>query len=80
LHRHTNGGGAALFRLEAGAAIPEHDHVAGEHVYIITGSLRFGRLFLAEGDALWVDPGEHHDVEALTDSVFLAVSPPKRPG
>jgi hypothetical protein len=34
-------------------------------VYIITGSLRFGRLFLAAGDALWVDPGEHQDVEQI---------------
>jgi quercetin dioxygenase-like cupin family protein len=80
LHRHANGGGAALFRLEAGATIPEHGHVAGEHVYVITGRLRFGQLSLAGGDALWVEPGEHHDVEALTEAVFLAVSPPKRRG
>jgi quercetin dioxygenase-like cupin family protein len=78
LHRHEQGGGAALFKMSAGATLPEHDHFSGEHVYVLTGDVQFGSLRLEAGDALWVEPGERHDVRALTDATFLAVSPPKR--
>lgn len=78
LHRHVEGGGAALFRLKAGATMREHDHVAGEHSYVIEGVVDFGSERLEAGDALWVEVGERHEVTAVTDAIFLAVSPPKR--
>jgi quercetin dioxygenase-like cupin family protein len=78
LHRHEQGGGAALFKMSAGATLPEHDHVAGEHIYVLAGDLKIGSLSLETGDALWIEPGERHDVRALNDASFIAVSPPKR--
>jgi quercetin dioxygenase-like cupin family protein len=77
LHRHEHGGGAALFRIDAGGVMPEHDHIVGEHVYVVAGSVQFADIVLEAGDAMWVEPGERHEVRALTDAVFLAVSPPK---
>ena len=45
---------------------------------MLAGDVQFGSIHLEAGDALWVEPGERHDVRALTDATFLAVSPPKR--
>lgn len=79
LHRHEDGGGAAIFRMRAGATIPTHDHVLGEHTYVIEGELEFGATRMRAGDALWTEPGEAHVVRAVTDAMFLGVAPPKRP-
>jgi quercetin dioxygenase-like cupin family protein len=78
LHRHDDGGGAALFRMQAGAQVPLHDHSVGEHTYVIEGDLEFGAHRLRAGDALWTEPGESHTVRAITDALFLGVAPPKR--
>lgn len=77
LHRHDDGGGAALFRMQAGAEIPLHDHAVGEHTYVIEGELDFGTTRLRAGDALWTEPGERHTVRASSDALFLGVAPPK---
>jgi quercetin dioxygenase-like cupin family protein len=77
LHRHADGGGAALFRMQAGAEIPLHDHVLGEHTYVIEGELEFGTTRVSAGDILWTEPGETHVVRALSDALFLGVAPPQ---
>jgi quercetin dioxygenase-like cupin family protein len=76
LHRHPSGGGAALFRMVAGAIIPEHDHPRGEHTYVIAGELEMGEHRVGAGDALWTAPGERHRVRAITDAMFMGVAPP----
>ncbi len=78
LHRHAEGGGAAMFRMRAGATIPLHDHVRGEHTYVIEGELQLGQLRVSAGDALWTEPGETHVVVAITDAIFIGIAPPKR--
>lgn len=78
LHRHAEGGGAAMFRMRAGATIPLHDHVRGEHTYVIEGELQMGQLRVSAGDALWTEPGETHVVVAITDAIFIGIAPPKR--
>lgn len=77
LHRHEPGGGAALFRLQPGARIPMHDHPRGEHTYVIEGTLEFGDVRVSAGDALWTEPGESHEVRAITHAMFVGVSPPR---
>lgn len=77
LHRYPTGRGAALFRLSAGATIPEHDHPTGEHGYVISGSGLFGGRSLSAGDAFWMNPGESHDVRATSDLAFFATSLPR---
>lgn len=78
LHRHAEGSGAAMFRMRAGATIPLHDHVRGEHTYVIEGELQMGQLRVSAGDALWTEPGETHVVVAITDAIFIGIAPPKR--
>jgi quercetin dioxygenase-like cupin family protein len=77
LHRYAAGGGAALFRLEAGATLPEHDHPTGEHGYVIQGSGMFGDRLLKEGDAFWIEVGERHEVRAISELAFFATSLPR---
>lgn len=54
LHRYPIGGGAALFRLNAGTNLPVHDHPTGEHGYLIAGTGIFGDQTLSTGDAFWL--------------------------
>lgn len=77
LYRYPTGGGAALFRLDAGANIPVHDHPTGEHGYLITGTGLFADRTLSAGDAFWMDCGESHDIHAITELVFFATSLPR---
>ena len=76
LHRYSTGGGAALFRMEAGSALLEHDHPTGEHGYVIRGAGYFGDRLLSEGDAFWMHPGDRHAVRAKTELLFFATSLP----
>jgi quercetin dioxygenase-like cupin family protein len=78
LHRYDTGGGAAIFQLEPGATLPEHDHPTGEHGYVIEGSGIFGERSLSAGDAFWMDVNERHQIRAVTRLVFFAASLPKR--
>jgi len=77
LHRYATGGGAALFRLEPGATLPEHNHPTGEHGYVIEGSGMFGTYSLSFGDAFWMEVDEKHEIRALTRLVFFATSLPR---
>lgn len=77
-HRYpNNGGGAAVFRMKAGSTMAKHDHPTGEHGYIVSGMGEFGGKRLEAGDMFWMNPGETHDVIAITDLVFFAVSLPR---
>jgi quercetin dioxygenase-like cupin family protein len=77
LHRYPTGGGAALFRLEPGATLPNHNHPTGEHGYVIEGTGLFGGHSLSAGDALWMERNEEHEIRATTRLVFFATSLPK---
>ena len=64
--------------LEPGAALPEHEHIGHEELYMLTGDLRTGDRILGPGDSLRADPGSYHD--ALTSekgcTAILVVSRP----
>ena len=77
LHRYARGGGAALFELEAGAILPEHDHPTGEHGYVIEGAGIFGDRALSAGDAFWMQEGDTHAIRATSKLVFFATSLPR---
>ncbi len=76
LHRYAAGGGAALFKLEAGALLPFHNHSTGEHALVLEGTGMFGDQMLAVGDALWMERNEGHEVRAITALLFFATSLP----
>lgn len=64
-----------LLRFEPGARYPEHRHPAGEEVYVLAGTVRFGSIHLEAGDYLFTPPGENHDVSSDTGCELLFLVP-----
>lgn len=49
-----------LFRMAAGATLPDHRHIGEEECYVLDGAIRFGDVVLASGDYVRVRPGALH--------------------
>ncbi|MCY1443680.1 ChrR Cupin-like domain protein [compost metagenome] len=68
---NENGDGSDFIEFKAGAVFPRHDHEGPEEILVLSGRIRFGDLVLSAGDYMRIGPDEHHDAEALEDSVFF---------
>ena len=64
-----------LLKFEPGASYPNHNHPAGEEVFILEGEVRFGSNQLTPGDYLYTPPGEKNSVFSRTGCVMLFVVP-----
>lgn len=71
---NESGGRSSVVRLAAGARFPRHRHEGTEEVLVLSGRVVLGEVELAEGDYLFTEPGEEHDVRALTDAVIFVSS------
>ncbi len=60
-----------MIKFDAGASYPNHNHPAGEEVFVLEGSVRFGGLDLSAGDFLYTPPGGTHAVHSKTGCVML---------
>ena len=72
------------FRMEKGATIPLHHHLAAQNGYVISGRVRFfkanGESFVAAGGTGYLfDSDEPHGSEALDDSELVECFNPMRP-
>lgn len=75
LFRNNDAGGrSSVVRLAAGSRFPRHAHHGTEEVVVLSGRVAIGGVELAEGDYLFTEPGEEHDVAALTDSLIFVSS------
>ena len=75
LFRNNETGGRSSFvRLAKGARVPAHKHLGTEEVVVISGTVRLGGEEMAAGDYLYTEPGEEHDVVAVTDAVIFVSS------
>lgn len=72
----------ARIYLAKGAVVPEHRHVNEQITMLQSGRLRFlvgGRDIVVEaGQALVLEPGVPHSVEALEDSLAIDLFSPAR--
>jgi quercetin dioxygenase-like cupin family protein len=64
-----------LLKFEPGASYPNHSHPAGEEVFVLEGTVRFGSIELAAGDYLYTAPNETHAVFSKSGCVMLLVVP-----
>ncbi len=64
-----------LLRFDAGASYPNHNHPGGEEVFVLEGSVRFGKIQLEKGDYLYTPPNETHSVFSKTGCTMLFVVP-----
>jgi putative transcriptional regulator len=71
-----------LLRLRPGLVIPSHDHGGSEHTVVFAGGLDDAQVRLGRGDALTMEPGDHHRQMAApgADCIALVVNEaPPRP-
>jgi quercetin dioxygenase-like cupin family protein len=68
------GGRSSVVRLQKDARVPRHAHHGQEEVVVLSGIVLIGGVELAQGDYLFTQPGEEHDVVALTDAVIFVSS------
>ena len=71
---NETGGRSSVVRLQKHARVPRHAHHGQEEVVVLSGSVLIGGVELAEGDYLFTQPGEEHDVVALTEAVIFVSS------
>jgi quercetin dioxygenase-like cupin family protein len=75
LFRNNEGGGrSSVVRLRQGARFPRHAHHGTEEVVILRGVVRIGGVELAPGDYMFTQPGEEHDVIAMSEAVIFVSS------
>ncbi|MDH5537909.1 MAG: cupin domain-containing protein, partial [Rhizobacter sp.] len=68
------GGRSSVVRLAKGARFPKHAHHGTEEVVVLAGSVAIGGVELHQGDYLFTEPGEEHDVVALSDAEIFVSS------
>ena len=68
------GGRTSVVRLAAGSRVPRHVHEGSEEVLVLRGRVRIGGAELDEGDYLFTEAGEEHDVEGVTDGAIFVSS------
>lgn len=64
-----------LLKFEAGASYPNHNHPAGEEIFVLEGEIRFGPDQLNAGDYLYTAPGATHSAFSRTGCTMLFVVP-----
>ncbi len=63
-----------LIRMEAGAALPHHEHGGTEECYVIRGDLRDGDLLLRAGDYIRFERGTRHSIFSQAGCLLLVNS------
>jgi len=71
---NETGGRSSFIRLKEGCRFPRHAHQGTEEVVVIAGRASLGGTVMEAGDYLFTEPGEEHDVVALTDCVLFVSS------
>lgn len=71
----TNRAPSFMLKFEAGASYPNHNHPAGEEVFVLEGDVRFASDHLLAGDYLYTAPGQTHSVFSRTDCILLFIVP-----
>jgi len=75
---------SALFRMPAGASLPEHTHPGWVQVVVLEGAITVTQAGAAPhrvppGGCYFVQPGETHAEQALVDSIVLVTQAEDRP-
>ena len=69
-----SGSWASVIRRKKGYAAPPHKHLAGAHVYILSGKLQVRDGLLNAGDYVYEPSGVLHDeTKAVEDTTYLFI-------
>jgi quercetin dioxygenase-like cupin family protein len=64
-----------LLKFNPGSSYPNHNHPAGEEVFVVEGEVRFGPVQLHAGDYLYTAAGDTHSVYSKTGCILLFIVP-----
>jgi quercetin dioxygenase-like cupin family protein len=73
------GGRSSVVRLTAGSRFPRHAHNGTEEVLVLSGTVSLGGTQLDAGDYMFTQPGEEHDVVAVSDTIIFVSSQKSTP-
>ena len=80
LFRNNDAGGrSSVVRLSQGSRFPRHAHHGTEEVVVLSGTVQIGGNELSQGDYLFTQPGEEHDVVAVSAAVIFVSSQKSTP-
>lgn len=80
LFRNNDAGGrSSVVRLKQGTRFPRHAHHGTEEVVVLAGTVNIGGNALSSGDYLFTQPGEEHDVFAVSDAIIFVSSQKSTP-
>ena len=69
------GAWATLALWKAGFVANRHKHLAGAHVFVVSGKIRSGDVILSAGDYIYEPSGVMHEAtQAIEDTVQLFIS------
>jgi quercetin dioxygenase-like cupin family protein len=71
---NESGGRSSVVRLRGGSRFPRYAHLGSEEVVVLEGTVSIGGVELSAGDYFFTEPGEAHDVAALSDAVIFVSS------
>ena len=71
---NDTGGRSSVVRLKKGARVPRHAHHGNEEVVVLEGIVTISGVEMREGDYLYTEAGEEHDVIGVTDAVIFVSS------
>lgn len=69
----SGGAAAALLRYQPGAAVPRHDHVGFEHIFVLSGSQTDQNGEHQAGTLVINPPNTNHSVVSQAGCIVLAI-------
>lgn len=71
---NETGGRSSVVRLTQGSRVPRHLHHGTEEVVVLAGAVKIGDVEMTQGDYLFTQPGEEHEVIAISDALIFVSS------
>ena len=76
---NDTGGRSSVVHFKQGARVPRHAHHGNEEVVVLKGVVSISGVEMHEGDYLYTQAGEEHDVVGITDAVIFVSSQKQTP-
>ncbi|MBD1370959.1 cupin domain-containing protein [Hazenella sp. IB182357] len=72
--RKSEGEYSILVHMKSGGSFPMHEHVGGEEIFVVEGTVQIGELELTQGDYFYSPPGYCEEAKANHECTMLISS------